>query len=62
MNYGVCTMHLELDTDDAVLLKRVLERVIGDLRMEVSNTESYDLRKSLQADEARLKAILDRLL
>lgn len=55
-------MHLELDTDDAVLLKRVLERVIGDLRMEVSNTESYDLRKSLQADEARLKAILDRLL
>jgi hypothetical protein len=54
-------MHIELDHEDVVLLRRLLERVLGDLRMEISNTENFEWRQSLHADETRLKAVLERL-
>ncbi|MGD9934199.1 MAG: hypothetical protein AB7T37_10840 [Dehalococcoidia bacterium] len=54
-------MHLELDPADVELLRRILERHLGNLRMEISNTENFDWRKSLHADEDRLKALLAKL-
>ncbi len=54
-------MQLELDAADTELLRRILETHLGNLRMEISNTENFEWRKSLQADEERLKAILARL-
>lgn len=54
-------MQLELDSDDVDVLKRLLERYVGDLRMEISNTENFDMRNALKADEERLKEILRRL-
>lgn len=59
---GVQFMHLELDSADLELLRRVLERHLGNLRMEISNTENFDWRRSLHADEDRLKALLAKLL
>lgn len=54
-------MHLELDPADIDLLRRVLERHLGNLRMEISNTENFEWRKALHADEERLKALIARL-
>ncbi|MBI3978040.1 MAG: hypothetical protein HY331_07635 [Chloroflexi bacterium] len=54
-------MELSLQPDEVALLDRVLTTYLGDLRMEVSNTENYDLRQSLKRDEALIKAILVRL-
>jgi hypothetical protein len=54
-------MQLELDRDDAALLQRLLERALGDLRVEISNTENFAWRQALHADEDRLKAVLERL-
>jgi hypothetical protein len=54
-------MHLTLDPEDANLLEQVLNSRVGDLRFEISNTDDYDFRQGLKADEARLKALLERL-
>jgi hypothetical protein len=54
-------MNLTLEPEDVDLLERVLSGRLGDLRMEISNTDSYDFRQDLKADEARLKALLERL-
>ncbi len=54
-------MQVELDSADIALLRRILESHLGNLKMEISNTENFEWRKSLQADEERLKAILGRL-
>jgi hypothetical protein len=54
-------MNLTLEPEDVDLLERVLSSRLGDLRMEISNTDSYEFRQGLKADEARLKALLERL-
>jgi hypothetical protein len=54
-------MNLTLEPEDVDLLERVLSSRLGDLRMEISNTDSYEFRQDLKADEARLKALLERL-
>ena len=54
-------MQLELDAADADLLERLLDGRLGDLRMEISNTDDYDFRQGLKEDEARIKALLARL-
>jgi hypothetical protein len=54
-------MRLDLDAADVELLRRILETYLGNLRMEISNTENFEWRKSLHADEDRLQAILARL-
>lgn len=54
-------MRIELDDADAQLLRQILERHLGELRMEISNTESHDWRERLHADEERIKSLLQRL-
>jgi hypothetical protein len=54
-------MELTLQPEDAALLKRILHSFLSDLRMEIVDTERWDLRQALHQDEDRIKALLDRL-
>ena len=54
-------MRLELDAADSELLEQILSRRLGDLRMEVSNTDDFAFRQGLKADEVRIKSLLERL-
>ncbi len=54
-------MQLTLSPDEAALLRRALTNRLMDLRMEISNTGKYKLRKDLQRDEMALKGIIARL-
>jgi hypothetical protein len=58
---GGTTMQLTLDAEDVELLERILSNHLGDLRSEISNTDDYDFRQGLKADEVRLRALLARL-
>ncbi|MBI2767424.1 MAG: hypothetical protein HYX53_16135 [Chloroflexi bacterium] len=54
-------MQLTLEQGELELLRSVLDRALGDLRMEVGKTENFAMRNSLKQDEVLLKAIIDRL-
>jgi hypothetical protein len=54
-------MQLELDAVDSELLEQILVGRLGDLRMEISNTDDFDFRKGLKDDEGRIKSLLERL-
>ncbi len=54
-------MELTLQTEEMELLKRVLSLALSDLRMEIADTENYDMRQGLKQDEETLKGILARL-
>jgi hypothetical protein len=54
-------MQLTLDAEDVELLQRILSSHLGDLRVEISNTDDYDFRQGLKADETRLRALIQRL-
>jgi hypothetical protein len=58
---GARTMDLQLDDRDAELLRSILERYLGDFRMEIGKTEDFDMRNDMKKDEARLKAIMSKL-
>jgi hypothetical protein len=52
---------LELDPKEAAALAAVLTDYVSDLRMEVANTDSMDVREELKAREVFLKDLLLRL-
>lgn len=54
-------MQFELTTEEAVLLKNVLERDLGDLRSEIYKTENAQMRSGLKENEEVMKGILARL-
>ncbi|MDA8217130.1 MAG: hypothetical protein M0Z94_05870 [Dehalococcoidales bacterium] len=54
-------MELKLNTEEARLLKQVLTDYLSDLRMEVTETENFDMRQDLKANESMLKSVVDRL-
>jgi hypothetical protein len=54
-------MQLDLNDHEGALLRNILERHLGDFRMEIRDTENYDMRKSMQEDEESLKRILKAL-
>ncbi|HEY7802609.1 MAG TPA: hypothetical protein VIE40_08035 [Dehalococcoidia bacterium] len=54
-------MDVTLQDSEVNLLVRVLTQDLSSLRMEISNTESYDMRESLKGDEEVLKSIIRRL-
>ncbi|MBI4497623.1 MAG: hypothetical protein HY689_06990 [Chloroflexi bacterium] len=54
-------MDIRLEDNEFEVLRRALTMFLSDLRMEISNTEKYELRESLKADEAAIKAILTKL-
>ncbi|HJW14973.1 MAG TPA: hypothetical protein VJ776_09760 [Thermoanaerobaculia bacterium] len=52
---------LELSSEEAKILADVLTDYISDLRMEVANTDSMEVRDELKRKEAILKSLLTRL-
>lgn len=54
-------MELSLAPEEVAPLRRILTGYLSDLRVEISNTESYDLRSALKREEAIVKSLVDRL-
>jgi hypothetical protein len=54
-------MQISLEPMEAQLLRSILEQHLGDLRMEIGKTESYDMRNDLKHNEEMLNNILGRL-
>jgi hypothetical protein len=52
---------LELSPDDTEMLADVLEDYLGDLRMEIADTDRLSFREGLKKKEAFLKRLLDQL-
>jgi hypothetical protein len=53
--------NLELATEEALLLKEILESDLGDLRMEIADTDLQSFRDKLRSNEELIKRIIDRL-
>lgn len=53
--------HLQLDDDTRNTLAETIECAIGELRMEIADTDSYDFRQQLKVREATLKRLLSDL-
>jgi hypothetical protein len=53
--------NLELATEEALLLKEILESDLGDLRMERADTDLQSFRDKLRSNEELIKRIIDRL-
>jgi hypothetical protein len=54
-------VQLELDNDQASVLHEVLESTLGELRMEIANTDNAQFRRGLRAREETLRAIVAKL-
>ena len=54
-------MELHLEDHEATLLRSILERHLGDFRMEIGKTEDYDMRQWMKRDEQSIKAIIASL-
>jgi len=54
-------VQITMSDTEASVLKKVLEQVIPDLRMEIAGTENKDFRDMLKDNEAVLKKILEKL-
>jgi len=54
-------VRLELEQDQAEMLREMLESYLGDLRMEISQTDQMDFREDLKKREALLKDLIARL-
>ena len=52
---------LELTDDEALLLKEILQSYLGDLRMEIADTDLQSFRNKLRSNEELIKRIIDRL-
>lgn len=52
---------LELNQNESKMLRDVLESYLGDLRMEISDTDSHDLREELKQEEHFLRDLIHRL-
>ncbi len=50
--------HLQLDEETRNTLAETIESAIGDLRMEIADTDSYDFRQMLKVREATLRRLL----
>ncbi len=54
-------VRLELEWDQAEMLREMLVSYLGDLRMEVSQTDLMDVREELKKKEVLLKDLIERL-
>lgn len=54
-------MQLQLTSEEASLLVEIFTGYLGDLRMEIADTDSLTFKDGLKKKEATLKAILQRL-
>jgi len=54
-------LNLSLSTEEAAVLHRILASYVSDLRTEVADTDDYDLRRRLQAEETLVKKLIVQL-
>lgn len=54
-------MELKLEENEVALLRNILERYLGDFKMEIGKTENFEMRNSMKQDEATLVGIMGRL-
>lgn len=54
-------MELNLSSEEAAFLHRVLTNYLPSLREEIAGTENYEWRQALKRDEELLKALIERL-
>ncbi|MBV8084599.1 MAG: hypothetical protein JO247_07265 [Chloroflexi bacterium] len=54
-------MQFELTPGQAEVLERVLRNYLGDLSMEIRDTENHDFRQDLKDDREAVLAILDKV-
>ncbi len=54
-------MDVKLDDKELEVVRRVLTNYLGDLRMEVAGTDSYEFRQGLKEDEEVIKTVLKKL-
>ncbi len=54
-------MQLDLSEAEIEVIGRVLRNYLGDLRMEIRDTENYEFREGLKQDEQTLNVFLARL-
>ena len=52
---------LELTSEEAVLLKEILVHDLGDLRMEIADTDLKSFRDKLKDKEEVIKGLIERL-
>lgn len=52
---------INLSAEEATMLRAILESYLGDLRMEISNTDQMDFREGLKTTERFIKSLLERL-
>jgi len=52
---------LQLNEQQAAMLRKVLSSYLGDLRMEISNTDSMAFRDNLKEEEQFIKELMERL-
>ena len=52
---------IELDSQEAQVLKEILERYLSDLRMEIAATEEKEWRDKLKEREDFLKRLISQL-
>ena len=52
---------LVLSAEESNLLREILESYLGDLRMEISNTDSMDFREMLKVKEVFIKKTILQL-
>lgn len=53
--------NLELTAEEALLLKEILQSDLGDLRMEIADTDLQSFRDKLSSNEELIKRIIERL-
>jgi hypothetical protein len=54
-------LQIHLSTEEALLLREILESYLGDLRGEVHHTDSFEYRDALKHKEDTLKKLLQQL-
>jgi hypothetical protein len=52
---------LELSPEEFSLLREILTSTLGELRVEISRTDSRDFRDGLKEREAVVRRLIDRL-
>ncbi len=52
---------LELDAEDAKLLREVLTSTLSELGYEIANTDSHDFREKLRAKQGLVQRLVDEL-
>ncbi|GIW10968.1 MAG: hypothetical protein KatS3mg061_2025 [Dehalococcoidia bacterium] len=52
---------ISLSEEELRLLHEILSDYLANLRVEIANTDSYELREALKRNEVTLRGLLERL-